>query len=93
MEKYGCEIFSFDPSINETDHDHSEHIHFYNLGLGDQDYTTIVDKWKLKTLDSIYRMLVPRHGEIAIDYLKIDIEWQEWEVLKQILKSGMLEKV
>ena len=93
LEKYGCEIFSFDPSINETDHDHSQHIHFYNIGLGDRDYITLADNWKLQTLDSIYRMLVPHHGEKVIDYLKIDIEWQEWEVLKQILKSGMLEKV
>ena len=93
MEKYGCEVFAFDPSTNGTDQDHSEHIHFYNLGLGDENYTTETDGWKLMTLDSIYRMLVPRHGETIIDYLKIDIEWQEWEVLKQILKSGMIGKI
>ena len=92
LEKYGCDVFAFDPSMNETDHDHSEHIHFYNLGLGDENYTDS-NNWKLMTLDSIYRMLVPRHGETVIDYLKIDIEWSEWNCLKQILKSGMLEKV
>jgi len=92
MEKYGCDVFAFDPSINQTDHNHSEHIHFYNIGLAPLNYVDD-DNWKLMTLDSFYRMLVPHHGETIIDYLKIDIEWQEWEVLKQILKSGMLEKV
>ena len=93
LEKYGCDVFAFDPSMNKTDHNHSENIHFYSIGLGDENYITAVDSWKLMTLDSIYRMLVPHHGETIIDYLKIDIEWQEWEVFKQIFQSGMLEKV
>ena len=89
MEKYGCDVFAFDPSINKTNHDHSEHIHFYNIGLAPLNYVND-DNWKLMTLDSIYRMLVPHHGETVIDYLKIDIEWSEWSSLKQILQSGML---
>ena len=95
MEKYGCEVFAFDPSMNKTDYDHSQHIHFYQIGLGDNDIddNNVPDVWKFKTLDSIYRMLVPRHGETIIDYLKIDIEYDEWEVLKQILKSEMLKNV
>ena len=95
LEKYGCEIFSFDPSMNETDHDHSKHIHFYQMGLGDRDIddNNVPDVWKFKTLDSIYRMLMPHHGETIIDYLKVDIEWDEWNCFKQIIKSGMLEKV
>ena len=92
MEKYGCEIFSFDPSLNQTNHDHSERIHFYNLGIADRDYVNS-DGWTMKTLDSIYRMLTPRHGVKVIDYLKIDIDWSEWDVLRQILQSGMLDKV
>ena len=90
MEAYGCEVFSFDPSINETDHDHSKGVHFYNLGLGHKNEVNDISGWTLKTLDSIYEMLTPRHGATIIDYLKIDIEWNEWEVLKQILQSGIL---
>jgi hypothetical protein len=92
MEKYGCEVFAFDPSMKKEDHDHSVHIHFYNIGLGDGNYTDS-NNWKLMTLDSVYQMLVPRHGDTIIDFLKIDIEWNEWTCFKQILKSGMLEKV
>ena len=93
MEEYGCQVFSFDSSINQTDHDHSEQIHFYNLGLGDKNDQVDMDGWTLKTLDSIYEMLIPRHGATIIDYLKIDIEWEEWQVLKQMLKSRMFDKV
>ena len=38
-------------------------------------------------------MLKPRHGNFNIDYLKIDIESSEWDVLPQILESGMMDKV
>ena len=92
MEQYGCQIYSFDPSMNLSDHDHSPRIHFYNLGLSDRDFVDF-NGWTLKTLDSIYQMLLPRHGGKIIDYLKIDIEWNEWDVLKQVLQSGMLDKV
>lgn len=92
LERYGCEIFAFDPSMNKGDHDHSSKIHFYKLGLGPKDSNSTTG-WTLKTLDSIYRMLKPRHGGKVIDYLKIDIEWNEWDALKQILTTDMLAKV
>ena len=93
LERYGCEIFAFDPSMSKGDHDHSRKIHFYKLGLGPKDLNSTAGDWKLKTLDSVYRMLKPRHGKKMIDYLKIDIEWNEWEALKQIAATDMLSKV
>jgi len=92
LEKFGCEIFSFDPSISQADHDHKAHIHFYKIGLSNLDYVN-ENNWKLMSLDSIYRMLEPRHGAHVIDYLKIDVEGSEWDALKQIIESGMLSKV
>ena len=59
-------------------------------------------KWTMKSLDSIYRMLATaatankeRHhdDDAVIDYLKMDIEWDEWAVLPQIIGSGMLAKI
>jgi hypothetical protein len=89
--------------MNKTDHDHSLFVHFYNLGLSDRDQVIDDDvggsfgnKWTMKSLDSIYRMLATkrRHdADAVIDYLKIDIEWDEWNVLPQIIESGMLAKV
>ena len=108
VSEYGCRVFSFDPSMNETDHDHSQFIHFYNLGLSDRDHVIDDDgsgvKWAMKSLDSIYRMLSTtavsandkqRHhdSDAVIDYLKMDIEWDEWGVLPQIIESGMLAKI
>ena len=92
MEKYGCHIFAFDPSMRADDHMHSKRIHFYNLGLGAEDFIRN-DSWKLKTLSSIYNMLEPLDGDRIIDYLKIDIEGDEWSVIPNIIDSGMLPKI
>ena len=90
MEKYGCEVFAFDPSMISVDYKYSRHIQFFNLGLDDRDYKT-EKGWKMRTLSSIYQML--GHGERVIDYLKMDIQSSEWKVLPQIISSGMLAKV
>ncbi|KAI9555027.1 hypothetical protein GHT06_020321 [Daphnia sinensis] len=95
MDLYGCKVFSFDPSMNVSNHSRSENVFFYQMALSDVDK----NEWKKnfvpsRTLSSIYKMLQPIHGtNVTIDYLKIDIESAEWIVLPQILKSGMLDKV
>ena len=38
-------------------------------------------------------MLLPRHSTKIIDYLKIDIEGGEWDVMKQIVESQILSNV
>jgi len=35
----------------------------------------------------------PIHGEKAIDILKIDVEGAEWNVILQLIQSGMLKRV
>jgi hypothetical protein len=97
MELYGCEIFSFDPSMNVSHHNRTNYIHFYEIALHNMDKN---DGWEMntkvptRTLSYIYDMLSPIHGgETVIDYLKIDIENAEWQVLPQILESGMMDKV
>lgn len=92
MEKMGCFVFSFDPSMNETDHRHSELVHFYRLGLHDRDQDAGKNGWKMRTLSSIYERLKTYHGDM-IDYLKIDIEGDEWHVIPHMIRSGMLSKI
>ncbi len=92
MEKYGCKVYSFDPSMKREDHNRSSAISFYNLGISYQDKIES-NGWKLKTLSSIYSMLKPIHGDVVIDYLKMDIESAEWGAIPDIIKSGMLAKV
>lgn len=94
MEEYGCDVFSFDPSMNSSDHMHSERIHFYRLGIFGKNYEKQPKtSWKMRTLSSIYDTLKPKHDSRVIDYLKIDIEWSEWETLPELLQSGILAKV
>ena len=81
--------------MGKANHKHSriERNKQNKLGLSDRDYTT-ENGWDMKTLSSIYKMLVPHHGEKIIDYyLKMDIEWSEWVVLPHLISSGMLAKV
>ena len=40
-----------------------------------------------------YENLKSYHGEAVIDYLKIDGDWDQWEVIPQIIQSGMLSKI
>ena len=94
MEKYGCDVYSFDPSMNRSDHDRSPKIHFFNYGLGGEDLIRQPNGWHLMTLSDLYRKMEERHGSgRVIDYLKIDIEFDEWTALPQILQSGMLDRV
>ena len=96
MEAYGCTVFAFDPSMNVSApfFDHSERIHFFNLALDSEDS----HDGKRLTLDSINDLLtsnwtrnntsfVDDHHEGIIDYLKIDVEAAEWDILPQILQS------
>lgn len=94
MESYGCQIYAFDPSMSQEDHDHTPNIHFFKLGIGSEDVEhDPVTGWKLRTLESIYKMLILRHGNVPIDYLKMDVEDAEWEVIPQIIRSGMMTRV
>lgn len=48
---------------------------------------------RTKTLSAIYHSLVPKHGRIPIDYLKVDIDLDEWAVLPEIIQSKMLDNI
>ncbi len=95
--------------MNQKEHNHTSKIHFYPIGLSAKDETLRVGgkgkqlhlmntnnitTFDVMTLSSIYRMLSPMHGEnTIIDYLKIDIESEEWNVIPQLIESGILDKV
>ena len=69
MGKFGCQVFSFDPSIGMEDHQHAPNVQFFNLGLADIDREGNPlaggrGKWKLKTLDSIIKQL--NHSEVRL---------------------------
>lgn len=53
-----------------------------------------IPSMKIATLSSIYQMLSQMHGgEAIIDYLKIDIDWEEWSVIPELIESRILDRV
>jgi hypothetical protein len=89
--KFGCTIRAFDPSMkNAVDHRRGVNIWFYKIGLGGQDVVS-PNGWTIKTLQSIVSMLNDT-GKI-IDYLKIDIEDNEWKSLEAMYTSDILSRV
>ena len=89
-EIYGCNVYSFDPSMNKENHQHSEKVWFYNVGIAGKDYMND-RKWDLRTLASIMEML--GHKNKKIDILKMDVESSEWPLLKQVLNTNILDNV
>jgi hypothetical protein len=99
MEEYGCEVFAFDPSkemMSEKPYQYSPHITFYNWGLSNKDEEG-EGNWPgmMRSLSSIYGTISLMHhqNKTIIDYLKMDIEYVEWEILPCIIQSGILSKV
>ena len=94
--QYGCEIFAFDPTMLDNDHDHiKDKVHFFKLGLGSS--SELVDNlWQIHSLTTLYSDMIKqgRHKpDRIIDYLKIDIEGMEWKAIPQFFQSGILKKV
>jgi hypothetical protein len=68
MEQFGCQVYSFDPSMGAKDHNRTEKIHFYNLGLSGEDGLHRSKGWSMKTVSSIYEMLsntVPQRSSMS----------------------------
>ncbi|KAL7637265.1 UNVERIFIED_CONTAM: hypothetical protein RMT77_011977 [Armadillidium vulgare] len=88
MDKYGCTVYAFDPTIGEEDFDKTPKIHFFNLGLSDNQGKKII-KEKTCKVDR-YENIVKRLNlsTTIIDYLKIDIEGSEREFFNDIFDTS-----
>ncbi|XP_033736135.1 uncharacterized protein LOC117324398 isoform X1 [Pecten maximus] len=87
---YKCNVFSFDPSISKPDHNRSSLIKFQKIGIGTKNEVNRKG-WTLKSLGSILRD--NNHEKTVIDYLKFDIEFNEWAVLVALQEEGALWNV
>ncbi|XP_045202151.2 probable methyltransferase-like protein 24 isoform X2 [Mercenaria mercenaria] len=90
VERFGCDVHCFDPSMKNETKRLSEHIWFYRWGLGGKNEINS-KQWNMKTLDTIRREL--GHTNRTIDLLKIDIEGDEWNAIPQMISSGALDDV
>ncbi|XP_077869219.1 uncharacterized protein LOC102802408 [Saccoglossus kowalevskii] len=100
MAKYGCNVFSFDPSMRQPSHKQSERVWFFDYGIADVNSNSFYgrgmrdvyeSKWKVRTLEGL--MAEMNHQHKPIDVLKIDIEGGEWSSLKKMLEQGILHYV
>ena len=87
---YGCKVYSFDPSINLPNHQHSSKVWFYNIGIGGNNFVN-QQNWTIMTLDAIANML--HHSDKIIDIVKMDAEGAEWNSIQQMVNSGILNRV
>ncbi|XP_005107106.2 methyltransferase-like protein 24 [Aplysia californica] len=101
MGKIGCEVHSFDPSMNTSDHKRNDNVTFHNMGLGSSNsdafnprrdmYVQDNQKWRMRTLKSVVQML--KHEQRVIDVLKIDVEGHEWAVMENMMETDMFQYV
>ncbi|KAK7486300.1 hypothetical protein BaRGS_00022470, partial [Batillaria attramentaria] len=103
-EVYGCQVFSFDPSMKTESYQRSKLVKFFNIGIGDEgtrgggtwnisSYTVTRgnETWNISSFSKIREML--NHTAAVIDVVKMDIEWGEWDALPSMIKEGQLVNV
>lgn len=77
-----CKVRMYDPTVDGTPIDHPS-FDFHKMGLGPTKSPLNVRGSKgiqTKTLAE----LMDEHGDRHIDLLKVDIEWSEWAVFRQL---------
>ncbi|KAK2149895.1 hypothetical protein LSH36_432g00010 [Paralvinella palmiformis] len=91
--EFGCHVRAFDPYISLPEHEHSELVKFFPVGLSARNMEKIYsgNVIKLKTLSSLLEEL--SDTKKTIDFLKIDVEDSEWDVMPEMLRSGSLDNV
>ncbi|XP_070196002.1 uncharacterized protein [Littorina saxatilis] len=96
---YGCNVSSFDPSMDANNHRHSSMVTYYKLGLGGKggqleekgEQLKAENHWTVKSMSDIKKML--GHQDRILDVVKIDIETSEWPALADMAASGELSTV
>ncbi|KAJ3118191.1 Methyltransferase-like protein 24 [Nowakowskiella sp. JEL0407] len=100
LDATGCTVHSFDPTMkmNETKRNAKSYFHPIGIGSRNDDNFASGDKfsmgakgrnWTIRTLDQMKK----NYQSTTIPILKIDTEYNEWEVLEQWLEAGSLVNV
>ncbi|XP_060084304.1 probable methyltransferase-like protein 24 [Ylistrum balloti] len=89
---FNCEVHSFDPSMamKSKKRRSKPPVYFHDIGIARKSGTIKTDKeWKMLNLKDVMAKL--GHERIP-DVIKLDIEFWEWDVLPDILRSRQLPK-
>ncbi|KAL5012560.1 hypothetical protein ScPMuIL_011111 [Solemya velum] len=89
VQRYGCEVHSFDPTMKSMGHLRGTSIRFHHLGLAASSGDHVIGP--VETLTNIRKML--GHTNKTIDVIKLDIEMMEWESLPEMLSENGLKDV
>ena len=100
MEEYGCQVYGFDSHLNVTYRNRtSNNVRLFRVKLAtgwENSNKRIMETSDapIQSLTAIYANLGKLHGRDAvIDYLALRIDWPEWDILPQLVRSGMMDKV
>ncbi|XP_066950765.1 probable methyltransferase-like protein 24 [Macrobrachium rosenbergii] len=89
--RLGCKVYSFDPTMAKEDHQRSENVQFFRLGIGNMKGKRKVgmdQKFDYFEVDT-YEHILDRLGlsNTTIDYLKMDVELSELDFLQDVLRN------
>ncbi|CAL4245741.1 unnamed protein product, partial [Meganyctiphanes norvegica] len=97
MGQFGCQVYAFDPTMGKKTHTRGKNIHFYNIGISDKDGKVRIGKktCEVKRFTSIMKMLGHLDSDVMINYLKVDVEGAEIQMLEDILENapGILKRI
>ncbi|XP_071536205.1 probable methyltransferase-like protein 24 [Panulirus ornatus] len=98
MDRLGCEVYAFDPTMGMDDHKRSPNVQFFKLGISNfQGHRKIRNNMRKSDLDSYQSFPVDRYENIVerlglsgrpIDYVKLDVELSELDFLQDILNNS-----
>ncbi|KAL5014525.1 hypothetical protein ScPMuIL_008795 [Solemya velum] len=87
--RYGCEVHSFDPTIEKPAHRRGNNVWFHPIGLGG--VSREHKRGPMMTLGDLRETL--NHTNREIDIIKIDIEGMEWSSIPEMLSGNALADV
>lgn len=87
---FNCIVRAFDPSVTYTDHLRGQNIHFYRIGIAGKTEVN-ARGWNMSTVEDL--MTKFNESKAIIDYLKMDVEFDEWKALQNMLTSNVLRQV
>lgn len=92
-DKIGCNVYAFDPTMNQPDHLRGERVHFFALGLGGEEG---LGNARVRWFDAPSSVKVDSYMGIlkrlnllntTIDYLKMDIEGAELRFFRTVVDN------
>ena len=90
MGDLGCSVHAFDPTMGVSDHRRSDHVFFHSVGIAGSDGQ--LHGFPVVSLATAAAAASLGSSD-GIDYLKLDVEGSEWDVLLAEDSQSVLQRV